>query len=139
MESKKKFINFGILTYVLAFLLFNLWNYINSIIIPQNKDWEIFSYTFFASIMLYGIALVLFIILSLFIKSKKMNRLLTLILVYVLIEVVAILILKESIIISIFKTIFLENGGNYVSFLFPISLIISYFISYKIIKTSGNV
>lgn len=136
MITRKKIITLGISTYSLSVLLLILYNYSIYIIIPEIKNWEAFSYSFYGGFIFYGFGMILYAILMLIIDYKKMKNLSTLILMLLLLEISVLLFLKESITITIVKSFLKENDNEYQFIIFPIVIIVSYFIFKKVLRIS---
>ncbi|TCI84446.1 hypothetical protein [Tenacibaculum sp. M341] len=129
--NRKKIILLGTLTYILGLILFNIFNYTLNIVLPEFKDWELFSFNFYGSLLFYIISMVLYIILFILVKTLKINSLILLVILVLLPEIPAIFMAGNSIIISIFTT--MVKDQNYTLLLYPLTIIIAYFLSKKII------
>jgi hypothetical protein len=137
MTSKKKLITLGALTYLLSIALFQIVNYISFIIIPKHKDWELFSFNFYGSILFFGLAMIPYALLILLINKKRIKYSIIVLIMLVSMEIVSLLIAGESIMISIFTTMIKDK--NYILLAYPSLLVICYYISKKILKFDKSI
>jgi hypothetical protein len=136
MKNTNKNIKLVIMTYLLGILMFNILSYLINIIIPNNADWEIFSFNLFGSLSFYGIALIIFIGLSFIISFDKIKKIILLLFLIFLVEISCLLITSESITFELLKIISLEKNKsyNYTLLLYPTTLLTTFIISIIILK-----
>ena len=133
MNKKRDSLKLGFMTYFITFIVFNLFNSIVFLIKPEFKDWELFSYNLYGSLLfliLGGVLFSLFLIANKYFKIK--NKLVVLIIMYCLIEIPVFLMTGTLISKVIVKTI-LGQGKNYIMIFYPLSLILGYIASNKLI------
>jgi hypothetical protein len=127
---QKEINKIGTSTYLLAIVIFNLFNSFIFLYLPEFKDWELFSFNLYGSFVFYFVSLIILLIISLLFKKNNLNKFILLFILIVLPEVPAYLLVDEFIIKSIIKTI-VEKSENYILLFYPISIIISYFLCVK--------
>lgn len=117
----------GSLSYLLALVIFNIFNSIIFLVIPEFKDWELFSFNLYASLILYITPSIIFFLLSFLLKPNKLNKYLVLLILVLFIEIPAFVFIGDSLIKSIVKVI-TENNENYIMFFYPCSIVIAFCI-----------
>lgn len=117
----------GLSTYLLAMIFFSIFTYLEFIIIPDNENWEMFSYSIYGNISFYGLAIVLYIIISYIINLNKFNDYILLLILILLIELSTLIITQKSLVVSAYEE-FLKEGNNYNIILYPILVIVFFFI-----------
>ena len=132
MNNRKKIIGLGFLTYLLGIIIFLLANYLMFIVIPKYKDWELFSFNLFGCLILYGSAIIPYLMFFLLINLKKIKNYLVIIVLLLSIELMSLVITKESIIISILTTMVVNK--NYILIVYPLAIVLSYIVSKKFLN-----
>lgn len=132
MKSRKKLFGLGVLTYVLAIILFLIISYTTFVILPEIEDWELFSFNFYAVLLFYGIAILPYLLFASLIKLGILKNYLVLGVIILSVELISLVISGQSIMASIF-TDMLENK-NYILIAYPLTILISYFISKRALK-----
>ncbi len=132
MKSRKKLVGLGILTYVLGIVIFLVISYLVLVFLPEIEDWELFGFNFYGVLLFYGVAILPYLLFASLIKLDKVKTYLVLGVMFLSVELISFLMSGQSIIISIF-TDMLDNE-NYILIAYPLTLLISYFISKRILR-----
>ncbi|MCC4230056.1 hypothetical protein [Zunongwangia profunda] len=132
MKSRKKLVGLGILTYVLGIVIFLVISYLVLVFLPEIEDWELFGFNFYSVLLFYGVAILPYLLFASLIKLDKVKTYLVLGVMFLSVELISFLMSGQSIIISIF-TDMLDNE-NYILIAYPLTLLISYFISKRILR-----
>jgi len=132
MESRKKLFSLGILTYLLGILLFLIVSYIMFILLPKIKDWELFSFNFYGSLLFYGVATLPYLLFASLIKLDKVKSYMVIAVILLSVELISFIISGQSIIVTILTS--MKSSENYILIAYPLVLLISYFISKRILR-----
>lgn len=132
MINQKKIIGLGTLSYIISIIILLLSSYVIFILLGSNEDWELFSFNFFAAIGFYGLSILLLTVTSFIIKKLKIDNIIFLILLLILLEISSLIIAKDSITLRIFSTMIEDK--NWILLMYPIAVILSFFISKRILK-----
>ncbi len=136
MENRKKLFGLGILTYALGVVLFLIVNYLVFIVLPKIEDWELFSFNFYGSLLLYGLAIIPYILFALLIKLNIVKSYIIIVVLILSVELISFLVAGQSIIVTILTS--MKSNGNYILIAYPLILLISYFVSKRILRVSFN-
>ena len=102
------------------------------VFLPEIEDWELFGFNFYSVLLFYGVAILPYLLFASLIKLDKVKTYLVLGVMFLSVELISFLMSGQSIIISIF-TDMLDNE-NYILIAYPLTLLISYFISKRILR-----
>lgn len=128
----KRIVKIIIFTYVIGIVIFNVMNYLIFIAFPKVKDWELFSYNFYGSLIFYSISAVLFYLISWIYDIEKLGEIKASIILIVLLDISSILVAGQSILLTIVTTMISDR--NYILVFYPIIILITYKVSKVIIK-----
>jgi hypothetical protein len=132
MESRKKLFSLGILTYTLGILLFTIVSYAMFILLPKIKDWELFSFNFYGCLLFYGVAILPYLLFASLIKLDNIKPYMLIAVILLNVELISFLISGQSIIATILTS--MKSSENYILIAYPLVLLMSYFISKRILK-----
>lgn len=132
MESRKKLFKLGILTYVLGILLFLIVCYVMFILLPKIKDWELFSFNFYGSLLFYSVAILPYFLFTSLIKLDKVKSYMVIAVILLSVELISFIISGQSIMATILTS--WKSRENYILIAYPLVLLISYFISKRLLK-----
>ena len=132
MITQKKLAGLGFGTYGLATALVISVSYLVLIFFPRIEDWELFSYNFYGSIFIYGLALFFYLIFLSLIKPDRIKWYSIFLVLFIGMEVSALVQAGASITFSIFTTMVMDE--NYILLAYPIFLILSFVIFLKLLR-----
>jgi len=131
MKLNKQDIEFSIKWYFTTLIIFNCFSCLIFLVFPENKDWELFSFNFFGSLIIYTLSFLIFFGLSKFldfINRGSFSRLITLL---ILMDLISIFIANKSIVFSIFTSMI--ETENYILLFYPLSPIFYLYCIYPFI------
>ncbi|WP_108808292.1 hypothetical protein [Aquimarina spinulae] len=132
MNNRKKIVGLGFLTYLLGIIIFLLVSYLVFIVTPKHEDWELFTFNMFGCLLIYGAAIIPYLMFFLLTNFKKIKNYLVIIVLILSIELVSLVITQESIIISILTTMVTDK--NYILIAYPLVIVFSYIISKRFLN-----
>lgn len=132
MRLDKQNIGFSVRWYFITLIIFNCFSCLIFLVFTKNNDWELFSFNFFGSFIIYTLSFLVYFILSLFLNFINSNSLFRLITLLVLIDLVSLFIAEKSIALSIFTN--MVKDENYILLFYPLSLIFYPYCIYPLMK-----
>lgn len=134
MLTRNKLLGLGVLTYLLGMLIFLIVNCLRFLILPKIQDWQLFSFNFFGNLMFYGIAILLYLFAASIVALNKIKSYMVIVFILLSFDIISILISGQSIWISIFAN--MKSDENYILLAYPLVLVVSYFLSKRILKVN---
>ena len=122
MKYKENII-FSIKWFFRTLFLFNFFNCLMFLVFTKINDWELFSYNFFGSFIIYSLSFLIYFILSLFLNFIISNFVFKLLTLLLLVDFVSLLIAEKSMILTIFTNMIKDK--NYILIFYPLSIFIS--------------